>query len=514
MEMTIYFSYVCTPFNNDLLSDSTIATWLINILSTTPPKVPGDKKTYTPNVNVIILSELYLNSIYSLLQHQKDRVYEYVVITDKEQTDKDNLHYVEKFDEALTVGHKLTKNKSKLYIIDEPSMVLSSLAFKQTGLEQIYELNFERLNCQNTEVYQLGLSNASSLELPLTKLFKQIVKKIDNIKYTLNIWWKAQVASEEDEYLNLFRKILTENGIQKDFENYLEQKLNRESDSDYDINDVLKKHLNNVRSDRTKVGTLSSFDLNVTYYLDKYFPLTTTKRMWWYGILQEFLWILSGSTNSKDLADKKVHIWDANSTREFLDKRGLQYYPEGQLGPIYGYQWRHSGAKFDPLKHIQEGGIDQIQQVIDQLKKDPYDRRMIVNCWIPDDISKMALPTCHHEVQFLVDHERKLCAKPTQRSGDTFLAAGSWNATFYGILLHVIAHLTGFKVGRLSTNIVDCHIYKFHLEQVFYQLTQPIRPAPQLIIKREVKDVDDFKFEDFELQGYEPHQAIDGEMAV
>jgi hypothetical protein len=356
--MTTYFSYIClrgdetTSFNTSpiqaLVKSEKPSRLFRCILSTTPPKVPGDKREQVLNVNVLIIKDNDLKLIEEFLL-DKDRIYHYVVITNDvkllevkmERRSNCYVHYVKTLEEAITTGHQLTKNKSKLYVLDtSEKMELSEFAFRNKGLEQIYEINIQDTiqytDYEDGKTYSLEFNKIKSLELPLKKLFKEIQIIDKYTRYKFNIWWKQHVESEEDEYLNLFRNILTENGLESDFNDYLYQrhvvyhkdsffadtysKEEREKESENYIDKVLKKNENNVRSDRTKVGTLSSFDLNVRYDLRKYFPLTTTKRMWWNGILHEFLWILSGSTNTKDLAKHGVHIWDANSTREFLDR--------------------------------------------------------------------------------------------------------------------------------------------------------------------------------------------------
>ena len=197
------------------------------------------------------------------------------------------------------------------------------------------------------------------------------------------------------------------------------------------------------------------------------FPLLTTKRVAWKTVLRELLWFISGSTDNKVLQWKNVHIWDGNSTREYLQSRGLNEYREGDLGPIYGFQWRHFGAFYNGCAYDYTGyGIDQLQNVIDLIKNDPSSRRIILNSWNASDLDKMALPPCHVMVQFNVDvDEGFIDAKLTQRSGDMFLGV-PFNIASYAFLLHIIGNITGYKPRYFIHDIGDGHIYENHRDQL------------------------------------------------
>ncbi|KAG6451679.1 hypothetical protein O3G_MSEX007291 [Manduca sexta] len=200
------------------------------------------------------------------------------------------------------------------------------------------------------------------------------------------------------------------------------------------------------RIDRTQVGTLSIFGAMQRYSLqNNTLPLLTTKRVFTRGVIEELLWMISGSTDAKTLSAKGVHIWDANGSRSFLDNLGFTNREEGDLGPVYGFQWRHSGAKYIDAKTDYTGqGIDQLQNIIDTIKKNPADRRMIMCAWNPSDLGLMALPPCHCLAQFYVA-SGKLSCQLYQRSADMGLGV-PFNIASYSLLTHMIAHITGLEV--------------------------------------------------------------------
>ncbi|XP_035666882.1 thymidylate synthase-like [Branchiostoma floridae] len=267
------------------------------------------------------------------------------------------------------------------------------------------------------------------------------------------------------------------------------------------------------KDDRTGTGTLSVFGAQCRYSLRGQFPLLTTKRVFWRGVAEELLWFVRGCTDGKELSDKKVHIWDANGSRDFLDKRGLSHYEEGDLGPVYGFQWRHFGAEYkDRYTDYTGQGVDQLAQVIHTIKTDPDNRRIIMSAWNPPDLPKMALPPCHAFVQFYVCNGELSC-QLYQRSGDTGLGV-PFNIASYSLLTYMIAHITGLKPGDFVHTLGDAHVYVNHVDALKEQLKREPRPFPTLNIKRQVENIDDFKMEDFEIVGYKPHPKISMEMAV
>ncbi|XP_043545265.1 thymidylate synthase [Chiloscyllium plagiosum] len=221
----------------------------------------------------------------------------------------------------------------------------------------------------------------------------------------------------------------------------------------------------------------------------------------------------NGSTNSKELSEKGIRIWDANGSRDFLDKHGFSNREEGDLGPVYGFQWRHFGAEYKDMHADYSGqGVDQLQNVIDTIRNNPDDRRIIMCAWNPKDVPHMALPPCHALCQFYVCNGELSC-QLYQRSGDMGLGV-PFNIASYSLLTYMIAHITGLKPGDFIHTLGDAHVYNNHIEALKIQLQREPRPFPKLKILRNVESINDFKAEDFKLEGYNPHPTIKMEMAV
>lgn len=213
------------------------------------------------------------------------------------------------------------------------------------------------------------------------------------------------------------------------------------------------------------------------------------------------------------MSRKGVKIWDGNSSREFLDKHGFYDREEGDLGPIYGFQWRHFGAQYENMHTDYEGkGIDQLNEVIQKIKKNPDDRRIIMSAWNPIDIPKMALPPCHCFVQFYVS-DGELSCMLYQRSADMGLGV-PFNIASYALLTHMIAHVTGLRAGEFVHTIGDCHIYSNHINALEEQLKREPRNFPSIRIKNRRDKIDEFDINDFEIIGYNPYPIIKMDMAV
>lgn len=247
------------------------------------------------------------------------------------------------------------------------------------------------------------------------------------------------------------------------------------------------------KGDRTGTGTLSVFGYQMRYDLSKGFPLVTTKKCHTRSIIHELLWFLSGDTNIQYLKDNKVSIWD-----EWADENG-------DLGPVYGYQWRH-------WPDGNGGEIDQIKDLIHQIKTNPNSRRLIVSAWNVADVDQMALPPCHLLFQFYVA-EGKLSCQLYQRSADVFLGV-PFNIASYALFLAMIAQVCDLEVGEFIHTLGDAHLYNNHLDQARLQLSRECRPLPQLKLNPEVKDIFSFKYEDIELLNYDPHPRIKAEVSV
>jgi len=269
-----------------------------------------------------------------------------------------------------------------------------------------------------------------------------------------------------------------------------------------------------VRGDRTGTGTKSIFGARMKFSLrDDVFPLLTTKRVFWRGVAEELLWFVSGATNGKLLQDKNIHIWDGNGSREFLDKRGLPHREEMDLGPVYGFQWRHFGAQYGDMHTNYEGkGVDQLAECIRQIKDDPNSRRIVLSAWNPADLPAMALPPCHMFCQFYVANGELSC-QMYQRSADMGLGV-PFNIASYALLTRMVAQSTGLKAGDFVHVIGDAHVYLNHIDALEEQLKRAPRPFPSLTINAAKKNIDDFDYDDFTVDGYKPYPKIQMEMAV
>lgn len=288
--------------------------------------------------------------------------------------------------------------------------------------------------------------------------------------------------------------------------------------------DLCKKVLETgtYKDDRTGTGTYSLFGYQTRYNLEEGFPLVTTKKVFLRGIIHELLWFISGDTNIKYLVDNDVHIWDDWAYKAYkesdcfegedmkafaarikaLDKDDPFVKKWGELGPVYGRQWRN----------FNEEGVDQLENLINQIKTNPNSRRLIISAWNPCEVDKMALPPCHSFMQFYVVNG-KLSCQLYQRSADIFLGV-PFNIASYSLFTMMIAQVCGLKPGEFIHTMGDAHIYTNHVEQIKLQLSREPKALPTMKINPNVKSIYDFKIDDFTLEGYEPWPRIKGEVAV
>ncbi|QHO17640.1 hypothetical protein S83_033588 [Arachis hypogaea] len=268
-----------------------------------------------------------------------------------------------------------------------------------------------------------------------------------------------------------------------------------------------------AKDDRTRTGTLSKFGCQMRFNLRRNFPLLTTKKVFWRGVVEELLWFISGSTNAKLLQEKGIHIWDGNASREYLDRLGFTDREEGDLGPVYGFQWRHFGARYTNMHADYSGqGFDQLLDVINKIRHNPNDRRIILSAWNPADLQLAALPPCHMFAQFYVANGELSC-QMYQRSADMGLGV-PFNIASYALLTCIIAHVCELVPGDFIHVIGDAHVYQNHVKPLQEQLQNLPRPFPTLKINPEKKDIDSFVASDFKLSDYNPHQKIEMKMAI
>ena len=294
--------------------------------------------------------------------------------------------------------------------------------------------------------------------------------------------------------------------------------INEESHEEYQylnlLKDILEEgHLEKGRNGNTKVviGSAMHFSLE-----NNKIPILTTKKTAWKTCLKELLWFVKGQTSNKILNDQNVKIWNGNGSKEFLKSRGLGHYKEGDLGPLYGFQWRHFNAPYKTCDDDYSGeGIDQLQQVIDTLK-DPEkrtSRRMVVSAWNPCQLNEMALPPCHILFQFNVIDGNKLSCCLFQRSNDEFLGE-PFNIASYSFLTHLIAHHCDLEAHEFIHYGGNCHIYEDHIEQVKTQISRTPYKFPTLKILNKKENISDYTIDDFKLENYQHHARIKAAMVV
>ena len=289
-----------------------------------------------------------------------------------------------------------------------------------------------------------------------------------------------EIKHDEEQYLNLLRKIKDEG---------------------------------EERPDRTGVGTRSIFGARMEFDISERIPILTTKKVFYNMVIKELLFFISGKTDSNILSDDGVKIWKGNSSKEFLEKRGLNY-KEGDIGAIYGFQFRHWNAEYKGCDADYTGkGIDQLQNLIKGIREDPYSRRHLLSTWNVGQLDEMVLAPCHVLCQFYVSKDRYLDCQLYQRSGDMFLGV-PFNIACYSIFTRMISHITGLKARKFIHIIGDSHIYNNHIEQVEKQLKRTPMPFPKLYLNQDVKEIDDFTFPDFLIDEYNCWPGIKAQMAI
>lgn len=436
-----------------------------------------------------------------------------VIITNQDLNIKNDNVLVSKWDnfETAIINHIDTQNKVKK---------------RNILINDIYIIGGQ-------QIYNLALNTRKINRIYATEIYKDVVcdtyiPDYLNYKSDLNEFKYRNVSSfntsNENDFLECnktyFRFIVLLNIKQYDKKAILPAIWQNEEELNYlkIMNDIMVNGIE--RSDRTGTGTISTFGNQLKFNLRDTFPLSTTKRMFFRAIFEELKLYLTGKTDNKILQKKNIHIWDGNTSREFLDKRGLNHYPEGDMGETYGFNMRHYGGKYKDCHHDYESdsnnGFDQLKYVINLLKKDPTSRRIMINLWNPATLDKAALPSCLCQYQFYVNTRAKeLSLQIYIRSSDYFLA-NNWNTCTGALFVHLLCNVEGINLtpGDLTVVVGDTHLYKTHLDQVRENLKREPYPFPMLRVKRKTKDITNFEFEDLELLGYRAHPRISADMAV
>lgn len=371
---------------------------------------------------------------------------------------------------------------------DRFNLVLSS---KQWGFIDSWEKMIKSCDQNNdiNKIFVIGgaqiyqqIFNMINYEIYINKIYISFID--DDLNEGIRFPFDIQTLIKNPKYKTIFQERIQKvefivlKNLYPPFE-YQYQKL---------VNDI---SLNGEIKESRNAKTLSLNDRVIKIDLNDGFPISTIKKTFWRGIVEELMWMLRGETDTKILNEKNIHIWDGNSSREYLDKYGFEDYPVGEIGPSYGYQFRKIP------------GNDQLIKCINLLKSDPNSRRNIINLWNVQDIDKMALPPCHLMYQFSVS-KGKLCCHLYQRSWDILLG---WNTTTAALLTHLIAHQLDMNVGTLTHTICDVHIYQDHIKSLEYMKNVPYK-LPTLKINKKLDDITSYEFKDFELKGYIFHPTV------
>jgi len=405
------------------------------------------------------------------------------------------------------------------------------------GGGRIYNEILEKYKKKEINVRTMYLTEIEDKDLDMTKMNNPIYFKMNEIDklFIKKSQYKTLETNFKSDYLkknvkklglsfNVYEGLIKikgdEVGIYDDYYDFnilnLMENSKKFNKEEFQYLKLMDDLINKGDKRNTRNGvTISDFGVRMEFNLENdKIPILTTKKMAIKTVIKELLWFVKGSTNNKELQDQNVKIWNGNSSREFLDSRGLTNNKEGDLGPIYGFQWRHSGAKYIDCDTDYRGkGVDQLKNCIELIRKDPMSRRMIVCAWNPSDLGMMALPPCHILFQFYVSSDGKLSLQLYQRSGDIFLGV-PFNILSYSLLLYMICELTNLKPGKFIHIIGDCHAYETHVDAIKEQIKRIPNEFPKIKINKKRESLDDFKLDDFEIIDYLYHDRIVADMVA
>lgn len=418
-----------------------------------------------------------------------------------------NIHIVDSFESALDKAYSFGKNR---YIFVIGGVSLYQDAFKHPMLESIYETKVRILNDINKKQMFMRLTGNDTF--PSCDLFGNL----KTIEY--DTYFSEKIPDNFEEVYN--------NQVETDkytlnFIKYNRNKNTSEKEYISLVKEILEK--GEIKGDRTKTGTVSLFGNQIKFDLSESFPLLTTKFVGLKTVFLELIWMLQGKTNNNTLKKQGCNIWTKNSDdfhKKMIEKG--EDHIDGDLGPIYGYNFRSFGGKYEFLKEGENedkryiehgGGFDQIQYVINEIKTNPESRRILFSGWNPLVLDKVCLPCCHFACQFYVRNKKYLDCMLTMRSNDIFLGS-PFNIAQYSLLTYMISAMTGYTPGVLTYSVGDAHIYQNHISQIKEQIQRPLRNFPTLKVLRVPEKIEDFEFSDFKLENYFPHLKITGEMAV
>ena len=369
------------------------------------------------------------------------------------------------------------------------------------GGESIYNY-FVKKNLMDT-IYITDILN------PTVNSGESFFPTIDIKDYTIE-----NIVSGTEENVKFFPDNTIIDSVEFKINKYININKNNYSENleEYQYLNILDDVLKNGEHRKTRnAETISKFGVRMEFNITDNFPLLTTKKVYWKGIVHELLWFIKARTNANELASNGVKIWNGNSSRDYLDSINLPHYEEGTCGPIYGFQWRHFNADYNgPNEDYTNKGIDQLKNCIDLIKNDPTSRRIFMTAWNPSQLNEMVLPPCHVSYQFYVRNNTFIDCQMYQRSGDLFLGV-PFNIASTALLTYIIANNTGYKPGKIIIVIGDAHIYSNHIEQIKIQLSRKPYHFPFLgINKKEL--VENYEYDDFNLKSYCSHSSIKANM--
>ena len=481
------------------------------------------------NLNIVVMGKntwLSIPEKYRPLPNRLNIIISKTLYEERKHTEMMNNYHQFIFPDFHTFYSKIQNN---IFIYEnKESAIYLKLPFNEIfiiGGSQLYKHVIDNYENNINKVYltEINDKNKDKKELQNVCIFPDLnmenyylaqEKKIITSNYSTQYYETNKNITCNFKILQNKNYLLDTNNINYEISNYF--KKNYLNSEEYQYLDIMKDLMLNgdIRETRNAT-TFSKFGIKMEFDLkDNKIPILTTKRVACKTVIKELLWFINGSTDNQILQEQNVKIWDGNSSREFLDKNGFTDREENDLGPIYGFQWRHSGADYKTCKDdYTDQGIDQLQECIDTLKKDPYSRRMIVCSWNPKDIKKMALPPCHIMFQWYVDQDKRLSLQLYQRSGDFFLGV-PFNIMSYSVLIYMVAHLTNLKPGKFIHIIGDAHAYDCHIEAIKEQIKRVPNEFPTFKIKRNVNSINDFRLEDFEIINYNSHETIKADMVA
>ena len=442
--------------------------------------------------NIVIMGRNTWESIPNNYRPLKDR-YNFVISSKTKFEDSDKVDFIASSLESCME-----------YINSETSIFKNSKTFIIGG-EMLYKYTLDNYSSMINKIYvtELYISVTCDKFFPAIDKKQFSISKVSNFKKENNMYYRYFVYVNNDLNDDINSMIYVNN-----------EELNYKN--------LVKNILDNgcIRKDRTNVGTMSLFaPSSMSFDLTDTFPLLTLKKGFLRAIFEELMLYIRGQTDNNILKEKNIHIWDGNTTREFLDSRGLNHLPEGDMGETYGFNMRHYGGTYVDCKtkYGKKNGFDQLDYVIDLIKNDPHSRRILINLWNPKTSCNAALPSCLHQYQFYVNTEKKtLSVQIYLRSSDVFLA-NNWNVCTGALFVHLLCNLEDIdlKPGFITMVCGDAHIYKNHIEQAKIMINRQSYPYGKLVVLNKKKNMEDFSYEDIKLIGYKAHpNDIKGAMAV